>query len=1766
MLPEVESFVYASEFPTYVDLLRHRALQQPNQYAYTFLVDGEKEELNVTYEELDRKARAIAAVLQRTVAPGDRALLLYPSGLDYVFAFYGCLYAGVAAVPAYPPSQNKHLARIQAIIADAQAKIVLTTEASLSKLQRSQELISELESLSWLTTDEGLDGEEEGWQMPAINGETTAFLQYTSGSTSIPKGVIVSHRNLMHNNWQQNGGMGLSSGMTIVCWLPLFHDMGMIGNMIMALYAGVRCILIAPQTFLQKPARWLQAVSTYRAYMTCAPNFAYDLCVQRVTPEQMKGVDLSCCKLAVSGAEAVRYQTLVQFWEKFVPYGFQWETFAPGYGLAEATLAVSLSSVGEATLMRYIDSDLLKQGKVVQVSADDEKGQAVVGCGRALAGQQLVIVDPETCTKCAGDQVGEIWLSGAAVTQGYWMRSEENAETFQAYLVDGSGPFLRTGDLGFICEEQVFIAGRIKDLIIIRGRNHYPQDIELTVEEAHPALRRSGGAAFSIDIDGQEQLVIVQEVDRAYSDDVDMQRIFQSIRASVLRQHELHTYAIALIKHNTIPKTSSGKIQRRACRQQFLTEELSFLDVSVAVEDSETQDFYEGYITRDNLLVVDAQEQFSLLVSYIAAQFSRILKVDVRSSFDLECRLSNWGLDSLKASALKSQLESDLGVDIPVVALLQDPQIGELAQFILAQITEQDQSADAALIQPQGPREYYPLSFSQEQIWFLTQFEPESTFYNMPFIVHIKGKLSLPALEWSINKIVERHETLRMVFDVEDGFPIQRVQPPSWIPLLVKDLTSLSRPQEEIYRFSHEETARLFDLSRGPLLRAMIMCLPDNEYRLQITFHHIICDGSSLNVLLQEINAFYQFYTYQDDATLIPPALPIRYTDYVLWHRDWLQGERLEAQLSYWRHQLKDLKPLELPADRQRPPVPNYQGERIHFTLPENLRQGLKSLAHQTGATFFMVIVSTLMLLLARYSGQRDVAVGTLVANRTRKEVERLIGCFINTLVLRGDLALDQSFLDLLQQIRQTVFDAYANQDVAFEKVVEELRPDRHLSHFPFFQVMLVLQSIFQGSIENEAVTFEPFEGENDATIHDLYISATETDQGVDCLVRYNTDIFEHATILRLLTHWQTLMENVVADPSQQLSAIAMLSESEYRQMVTEWNNTALDYPLQKVYQELFSAQVQRTPQAPAATCCGRTLSYQELDALSNRLARALRAMGVGPEVLVGIYMERSLEMLVSILAIFKAGGAYLPLDLHHPSQRVRFMLHESQARLIITQPHLCGHLAAKELTVFTLDDAWQAIASYSDQPLPASNTPENLAYVIYTSGSTGVPKGAMICQKGMINHLMAKIDALQIQANDILAQNASQCFDISVWQFLAALLVGGQTHIVPDEVALNPASLFSEVVEGGITILELVPTYMQALLDYIQERGQQRNPKISLRWIVPTGEACSLRLVNHWLRLFPHIPLLNVYGTTESSDDTLHAVIDSTSRRQWQSVPIGRPVPNTQVYVLDEQLAVVPIGVPGSIYLGGVCVGRGYLKEPERTALAFIPSPFVPGERLYKTGDLGYYLPDGQIGFVGRVDHQIKLRGYRIELGEIEAVLEQHPAVKESAVSVSTSSTSRGGNDRLVAYVVKLDQAVSEDDLRTYLLQKLPEYMCPSHFMFLESLPLTANGKVDRHSLPEPETTGGVQEAFVAPRNALEEALAGMWQEILGREQVSVMDNFFHLGGHSLLAALMLARLREQLNVDIPLRRLFEGPTIASLASQLESEQQQVPAMDPQE
>jgi amino acid adenylation domain-containing protein len=804
-----------------------------------------------------------------------------------------------------------------------------------------------------------------------------------------------------------------------------------------------------------------------------------------------------------------------------------------------------------------------------------------------------------------------------------------------------------------------------------------------------------------------------------------------------------------------------------------------------------------------------------------------------------------------------------------------------------------------------------------------------------------------------------------------------------------------------------------------------------------------------------------------------------------------------------------------------------------------------------------MTLLSAFVTLLSRYSGQEDIVVGSLIANRNYSETEPIIGFFLNTLVLRTHLQGNPTFQKLLARVRQVALDAYAHQDVPFEQVVEALQPERNLSHNLLFQVMFVLQNAPMGRLKLPGLTITPMKMERVKANFDLTLSMTETEQGLIGELEYNTDLFDETTITRMAGHFQTLLEAIVTNSQQRVSELPLLTEAQRHQLLVEWNDTEPEYPQDKCIHQLFEAQVEQTPDAVAVVFEEQQLTYRELNCRANCLARLLvMEQGVGPDTIVTLLAERSIDFLIAMMAVFKAGGAYLPLDSHHPPQRLCQVLEQSETPLVLAankfEPVLLQALVSlpsgKRPQVLLIEELLQQ--QQSEENLPVCCTPSNLAYVIYTSGSTGAPKGAMLEHRGMLNHLYAKILDLKLTDADTVAQTARQSFVISVWQFLAALLVGARIHIFNDEAARDPAQLLEQVEHQGISILEIVPSLLRMMLEEIALRSPARPNLSALRWLLLTGEALPPKLCRQWLDYYPTIPMLNAYGSTECSDDVAHYPIYQPPATEVLNMPIGRPVANMRLYVLDSQLQPVPIGVAGELYVGGIGVGRGYLNSAERTAEVFIPDPFAqePGARLYKTGDLARYLSDGNIQFLGRLDRQVKIRGFRIELREIEALMAQHPDILQTVV---IAREDQPDNKLLVAYVVpNQEQVPTPSELRRFLKEKLPDYMVPEAFVVLGALPLIPNGKVDHRALPAPEPSrGGLEEAFVAPRTPTEEVIAAIWADILSLKQVSIYDNFFELGGHSLLATQVISQMREAFQVELPLRALFEGSTTADLA-----------------
>ncbi|MGB7440889.1 MAG: amino acid adenylation domain-containing protein [Coleofasciculaceae cyanobacterium] len=1113
----------------------------------------------------------------------------------------------------------------------------------------------------------------------------------------------------------------------------------------------------------------------------------------------------------------------------------------------------------------------------------------------------------------------------------------------------------------------------------------------------------------------------------------------------------------------------------------------------------------------------------------------------------LEVKLSVDG-ERLRCSAPKGALTKTLQAEL-----------AERKAEILVFLRNTNAAADSTHlpIQPVPRDQDLPLSPAQLPLWFIYQMEPSSSAYNLAYAYRLKGQLNITALEHSLGEIVRRHETLRTTFKTVNGSVVQVISHPTSITLPVVDLQSL--PEEEqsarVQQLVNEEAQRPFDLTKGPLLRVALLRLEKHSHVFLLTMHHIISDGWSMGVFFQELATLYATFCASKPSPL--PELPIQYADFSVWQHQWLQGEVLEKELNYWRHQLAGTPPLlELPTDRPRPPIQTSRGSVEKIQLTADLTQKLNNLSQQSGTTLFMTVLAAFATLLYRYSGQEDVLVGSPIANRKYSETKSLIGFLLNTLVLRTNLEGNPSFQELLARVRRVALDAYAHQNVPFEKLTEVLQPERNPGYSPWFQVMFVLQNTPAVTPELSGLTLTPLKSEQNTAIFDLVLDLTETEQGLGGVFVYNTDLFDQTTITRIAGHFQTLLEGIVANPEQRISKLPLLSAVEQHQLLVEWNQTTADYPDDLCYQQLFEAQVERTPKATAVVHQGQELSYEELNSRANQLAHYLRSLGVKPDVVVGICLERSLEMAVGFLAILKAGGAYLPLDPNYPSERLAFMLEDSQAPIVLTQQRLVEFLPPHNAKVICLDHDWQAIAQHSQSNLLNQTTPENLAYLIYTSGSTGKPKGVMITHQGMVNHNLAIVKEFELEERDRVLQFASISFDIAVEEIFPTWLSGAALVLRSEDMLSSTLDFLRFVNQEQVTILDLPTAFWHEIVNGMSPDKQALLETVRL--VVVGGEKASRSAYTAWSQIAGDCcRWLNTYGPTETTvtATVYEPAANPENDRTLPEIPIGRPIVNAKIYILDRQLQPVPIGVPGELHIGGAGLARGYLNRPDLTEQKFIANPFnnQPRARLYKTGDLVRYLPDGNIEFIGRIDNQVKIRGFRIELGEIEAVLEQQPAVQQAVVVVQEDVPNR---KQLVAYLVThQEQELTTSELRRFLQERLPDYMVPSLFMMLDAMPTTPNGKVDRRALPAPDRNRSeLQEDFVAPQTPTQESLAAMWAEILGVEQISIHDNFFELGGHSLLAIQVISRLREAFQVELPLRGLFESPTLAKLAERIET------------
>jgi len=1364
----------------------------------------------------------------------------------------------------------------------------------------------------------------------------------------------------------------------------------------------------------------------------------------------------------------------------------------------------------------------------VDVTAWECRKDSALACvpiGRPIANIQIHILDDALNPVPVG-VVGHLYIAGVGLARGYINRPILTAQSFipNPFSTAPGARMYRSGDLArYLPDGNIEYLGRSDHQVKIRG-------LRIELGEIEAQLAAVEGVRDAIVLARTDERNITHLVAYLVAHDAHALPDEPQLRALLSKKLPDYMVPAHVVTLDAMPLTPNGKIDRKALP---------------APDFAQNAKAYVAPRTPDE--------------QRMAAIWADVLKLERIGIHDDFFEL---GGHSLLATQLVSRIAATFQVRVSLHEIFDAPSLIEMVHRV-APASAVDETP------PQTPAplgETFPLSFAQQRLWLLDQFEGRNAAYNMPVTLRLKGELQREALQRALNDVVQRHDVLRTCFESLDDAPVQRILPRMAWPLAYHDLRHLTPAARDARAKAliTDETRIPFDLQTPPLVRGALVQWDEQEYLLLLTMHHIVSDGWSMGVLMREVAAFYAHHARGLPLSL--PPLPMRYVDFASWQRQWLSGEVLTQQLDYWKQQLAGSPALlALPTDRPRPAVQGRDGASLMFGVPAELSDKLKALSRKSHGSLFMTLCAAFNVLLARYAGQTDICIGTPIANRNHGDIEGLIGFFVNTLVLRTQVDLTQDFTTLLQQVRQHTLDAYAHQDVPFEQLVDVLQPERHASYTPLFQVMLVLQNAPMGELALPGLSMQLLDHESTTSKFDLTLSLMEGKDGLKGHLEYSTDLFERRTMERMADHFTRLLRAIVTNPHSAVGKLPMLSEAERDYQLRTLNATAMAYPAQpQTLHQCFEAQAAKTPHDVAVMCGEASLSYAQLNARANRLAHHLRQLGVGTGALVGLCMERSIEMMVALYGILKAGGAYVPLDPAYPPERLAMILDDAAPAAVLTQEHLRDRVPALPgVPVFCLDGEADLLHNYPQDNPPNHTQPEHTAYVIYTSGSTGKPKGVMVPHRSLLHYVWHCVR--EYMREDIVGAVVSSPlgFDATVTTLLPPLLVGKPIVLLPDDERSLPQLSARLFASNAAWLFKITPAHLEAL-SYLSEAATVDDtgvPGTAAHCIVVGGEQLTLATLRRWKgQLLPAATFVNEYGPTETTvgccvwrlaDAAVLDTLDGTA------APIGRAIGNTQLYVLGAGMQLQPLGSVGELYIGGAGVALGYLHRAELTELRFVADPFgPPGARLYRTGDLVRYRADGELEFLGRCDDQVKLRGFRIELGEIEQQLAQLPDVQAAAVILREDAP---GEKRLVAYVVPAqehaqDEAAFTSACRTSLSQRLPEYMVPSAFVMLEALPLTVNGKVDRKALPAPDPMQTQSDAaYVAPRTPVEQTMAQIWADVLGIGKVGVFDDFFELGGQSLLATQMMSRIKRALHVELPLRAVFEAPTIAALAAKIE-------------
>jgi amino acid adenylation domain-containing protein len=1626
----------------------------------------------LTYGDLNNLANRISrAIAARCHEETARVALLFSHDADAMAAMIGALKSGRLYMPVDPSFPS---ARIHFMIENARASLIVANSRTIETAQMIAGGRIEV-----LNIDEIRNSESDKNPHNPVGPDSYAYILYTSGSTGQPKGVIHTHRNLLHQIYSYTNKVGITASDRLSL-IPSYS----VGAAHVDIYAALlNGAALYPFSVKEEGLRELigllmsEQITVYHSVPTLFRHIT-DYLTQKTSFPKLRVINL--------GGESVNIKDI--------------ELFKTYFG-RNTIFVNSLACTEAGVFSQYF------------VNHDTELRGNRVPSGYPTEDMEIVLLDEQN-DGIGGHKIGEIAIKSRYLSPGYWQNPDMTKTAFKS-LPNNEGTLLyRTGDLGRIRSDGLLEhIGRKDFQIKIRGFRVELEEVEAILGQ-HLLVREVAVIARENEPGDKRLVAYIVPSDKSL------------LRVGKLRnflKEKLPDYMIpsAFVMMDSLPLTPNGKVDRKA----------------LPLPESGREYCEE--------LFVSPRTPAEEMLACIWCDVLGLKEVGVHDNF------FELGGHSLQATQVASRLENKFHVKIPIRTIFEMPTIAELAVRIAQTKSAIVGPDEFSSIEKHGIRRRETngpcqLSFAQERLWFLDQLEPDSSAYNVPLALRLSGHLNLAALERSMGEMLRRHEVLRTTFAAINEQPVQVISSPGAFTLPFIDLSALPGEQREAKarELAGEEAFLPFDLAAGPLLRATLLQLDTWEYMLLLTVHHIISDRWSMGIFYRELSALYEAFSMGKTSPL--PDLPIQYADFAVWQKEWLRGEVLEKQLMFWKEQLDGVSPLELPTDRPRPAVQTFHGATKTFAFPKGLTEALQKLSRKEGVTLFMTLLAAFQSLLHRYTGQNDIVVGTPIANRTRAEIEGLIGFFVNTLVMRTDTTGNPAFRELLKQVQKSALDAYAHQDLPFEKLIQELQPERDLSRGPLFQIMFALQNVPFAELSLSHLSISKLEIENSRTKFDLEVYLEETKEGLTGEFVYNTDLFDAATIERIIGHYQMILEGIIADPDRRVSELPLLTDEERYRILVEWNDTAAQYPEDKCIHQLFEEQVERTPDAIAVVFDKQQLTYRELNNKANQLAYYLRQRRVGPEVLVGLCMERSLEMVVGLLGILKAGGAYVPLDPLYPSQRIVFMLQDSEAAVLVTQKRLLERIPGMGVQIVCMDSDLDEIShEQTSNPAPLAR-PDDLVYVIYTSGSTGKPKGVAVPHSALVNHLCSMQKEPGLTAHDVLLSVTTLSFDIAALELYLPLITGAQIVLVSREVAMEGSRLIAQLEQHNATVMQATPATWQLML----QAGWKGNRNLK---ILCGGEAMPEEMADDLLCMSREV--WNMYGPTET---TIWSTVWRVGPDKGRML-IGRPIANTHTYILDRHKNPLPAGVRGELFIGGSGLAREYLKRPDLTMQKFISNPFrgiLPhgehaSERIFNTGDLARWLPDGQIECLGRIDHQVKIRGYRIELGEIEAAISADPMVARSVV-VAREDTP--GEKHLVAYIVAHKEAPAIDTLRQELKRVLPDHMIPSAFVLMNQLPLTPNGKVDRKALPAPELSQAhMEQSFVAPRTPIEEIMAGIWCAVFGLKRVCIHDNFFELGGHSLLATKVISRMRKAFNVEIPLRSLFEMPNIAGLAGIIE-------------